>query len=96
MFDLEGVMDVLSNVMISKWGICALSATTRLNDTQQIFLIENPSTQLSMGSDMSIVSSLFNSTVGHLLAVWGILVGFIVLFAVICQLALMTVKNDKR
>lgn len=96
MFKLDGIMDLLSNVMISKWGIRALSATTRLNDAQEIFLIENPSTQISMGSDMSIISSIFNSTAAHLLAVWGVLVAFIAAFAIICRFALISVKNDKR
>lgn len=96
MFKLEGIMDKLSNVMISKWGIRALSATTRLNDTQEIFLIENPSTQISMGSDMSIISSIFNSTTAHLLAVWGVLIAFITAFAIICRIVLISVKSDKR
>ncbi len=96
MFKLEGIMDKLSNIMISKWGIRALSATTRLNDTQEIFLIENPSTQINMGSDMSIISSIYESTAMHLLTVWGVLIAFIILFAVICRTVLISVKNDKR
>ena len=96
MFQLDGVMDKLSNVMISKWGIRALSATSRLNDTQEIFLIENPSTQINMGSEMSVISNIFNSTASHLLTVWGVLIGFIILFAIICRVALISVKNDRR
>lgn len=96
LFDMNGIMDKLSYLMISKWGISALAATSGLNDSQLIFLIENPSFQLQLGSEMSTVESLYSSTAGNLLMIWGVLLAFIVIFSVVCRLLLVKVKNDKR
>lgn len=96
MFPLESIMDAMSNLMISKWGIRALAATTRLNDTLDIFLVKNPETQLSMGADMSMIDKIYNSEPGHLLMVWGVLIAFIAIFSIICRFVLVSVKNDRR
>ena len=96
LFDMSGVMDKLSYLMISKWGISALAATSALNDSQLIFLIENPAFQLQLGSEMSTVESLYTSTAANLLTIWGVLLAFIVVCSVACRFILVRVKNDKR
>ena len=96
LFEMEGAMDVLSNVMISKWGIAAFAASTGLNDSQAIFLIENPSYQLQLGSDMSIVKDIYQSTPGNLLTIWLILFAFIVICSALCRILLIRVKDDRR
>lgn len=96
LFEMKGVMDILANFMLSKWGIAALAASTGINNAQQIFLIENPSFQLQLGSSMSTVKDLFESTTSNLLTIWGILILFTVVCAVACRLILSRVKNDKR
>lgn len=96
LFEMNGFMNLLAKFMISRWGIDALAAITSLNDAQPIFLIENPSLQLQLGSSLSTVNSEYASTAGNLLTIWGILLAFIVVFALACGLCLRNVKNDKR
>ena len=96
LFEMEGAMDVLSNLMISKWGIAAFAASTHLNDSQQSFLINNPAFQLKLGSDMSIVKDVYTSTVSNLLFVWGVLLAFIIVCSILCRILLTRVKNDRR
>lgn len=96
LFDMKGVMDIFSNIMISKWGIAAFAASTGLNDSQPKFLIDNPAYQLQLGSDMSIVQNIYQSTAGNLLKIWGILLVFIVICSVACRILLIRVKKDKR
>lgn len=96
LFDMDGVLDALSKLMISKWGIAALAATSQLNDSQQSFLINNPSFQLKLGSEMSAVKDLYSSTASNLLLIWAILLVFIVVCSVLCRVLLIRVKNDKR
>lgn len=96
LFDMDGALDALSKLMISKWGIAALAATSQLNDSQQSFLINNPSFQLKLGSEMSTVKDLYSSTVSNLLMIWTILLIFIIVCSVLCRILLIRVKNDKR
>lgn len=96
LFDMDGVMEALSKLMISKWGIAALAATSQLNDSQQSFLINNPSFQIKLGSEMSAVKDLYSSTVGNLLFIWAVLLIFIIVCSVLCRVLLIRVKNDKR
>ena len=96
LFEMKGFMDTFSNLMISKWGIAAFAASTGLNDSQAIFLIENPSYQLQLGSEMSIVQDIYQRTPANLLKIWGILLVFIIVCSVLCRILLVRVKKDKR
>ncbi len=96
LFNMEGVMDIASNVMISKWGIAGLAASTGLNNSQPTFLIENPGLQLQFGSAMSTVKDLYASTTENLLTIWGILIVVSVVCAILCRIILTGVKKDKR
>ena len=96
LFDMKGVMDAFSKIMISKWGIAALAASTGLNDSMPKFLIDNPDYQLNLGSEMSTVNDLYASTNANLFKIWGILLIFIIVCSVACRLLLTRVKKDKR
>ncbi|MBQ6381275.1 MAG: ABC transporter permease [Clostridia bacterium] len=96
LFEMKGVMDVLSNLMVNKWGIAALAASTGINDAQPKFLISNPSMQLTLGSSMATAKSLYESTLGNLLFIWAVLLVFILVCSVLCRFLLIRVKNDKR
>ena len=96
LFEMNGVMRVFANFMISRWGINALAAITSLNDSQPVFLIDNPSLQLQLGSGLSTVSSEYASTVQNLVTIWCILAAFIVVSSAVCAVVLRSVKNDRR
>lgn len=96
LFDMKGVMDAFSKLMISKWGIAALAASSGLNDAMPPFLIDNPDYQLNLGSEMSIVNDMYQATSANLLKIWGILLIFIIVCSVACRILLIRVKKDKR
>lgn len=96
LFEMTGAFDVIANFMISKWGINALAASSFLNDSQSVFIIENPQLQLQLGSELSIVKTEYASTAGNLLMIWGILLVFIVVSSIACGILLRRVKKDKR
>lgn len=96
LFEMDGFMDVLANCTVNKLGISALAATSKLNDAQAAFLIQNPTLQLQMGSEMSTVQSMYDSTVSNILMLWGGLFATIVICIVLCRVLLIMVKNDKR
>jgi hypothetical protein len=96
LFEISGIMENVSYVMISKWGISALAATSHINDAQQSFLIDNPTYQLNLGNSMSMVKDLYASTSNNILFIWGIILLFAVVFSVACTAILTRVKHDKR
>lgn len=96
LFEMSGFFEIAANFMISKWGINALAATSSLNDSQAIFMIENPELQLQLGSSLSTVKAEYASTAANLLTVWGILALFVVVSSVICGVLLRRVKHDRR
>lgn len=96
LFEMSGFFEIAANFMISKWGINALAATTSLNDSQAIFMIENPELQLQLGNSLSTVKPEYASTASNLLMVWGILLAFVVVSSVVCGVLLRRVKHDRR
>lgn len=96
LFDLGETMDTIANIMISKWGIAALAATCRLNEGRLALLLENPEMSLQMGDKMSKINDLFVATPQNLLIIWGILLTFVVICAVLSGILLKSVKKDKR
>lgn len=96
LFEMNGVMDVLSYLMLSKWGISALAATSHLNDAQQSFLLDNQSLQLQFGSSMSTVSTQYDASPLNLLRIWLLIIAFTVLCAIACRFVLTNVRKDKR
>lgn len=96
LFEISGIMNNMSYLMISKWGISALAATSHINDAQPMFLIDNPAYQLQLGSSMSPVKEMYESSVSNLLFIWSIIVLFALICAVGCVVLLRRVKKDKR
>jgi hypothetical protein len=96
LFDVGEVMEAFAASMISKWGMAGLAISTRLNDARLKFLIDSPDLELKLGAKMSVEKQAYVSSAGNLLMVWGILLAFVVLYAVICTVVLRRVKKDKR
>ncbi len=95
-FKMTGFMEKLSYLMISKYGMDALAISSRLNDAQQSFLIENPDYQLQLGASMSAVKESYLSTSSNLLFAWCCLLMFVVICTAACILLLRGVKKDRR
>lgn len=96
LFDLGETMDTIAGIMISKWGIAALAASCRLNEGRLALLLQNPEMSLQMGDEMNKINDLFVATPQNLLKIWGILLIFIVVCAVLSGILLTSVKKDKR
>lgn len=96
LFDLGETMDTVANIMISKWGIAALASTCRLNEGRLALLLENPEMSLQMGDKMNKFNDLFVATPQNLFRIWGVLMIFIVVCAVLSGILLKSVKKDKR
>lgn len=96
LFDLGDAMDKFAGIMISKWGIGALAATYKLNESRMSLMLKNPEVSLQMGSEMTRIKDLFMSTSSNLLGIWLILIAFVVVCAVASGLILTRVKKDRR
>lgn len=96
LFDLGDVMDKFASLMISKWGIAGLAASTRLNNDRNSFLLSNPDFELQLGKSMASVKSLYMSDAGNLIKIWCILIVFTVVCAVLSGVILTRVKKDQR
>ena len=96
LFDLGDSMDKFASVMISKWGIGALAATYKLNESRMALMLKNPEISLQMGGEMTRIKDLFVSTGSNLISIWLVLIAFIVVCAVASGLILTRVKKDRR
>lgn len=96
LFDLGNAMEKFASLMISKWGIAGLAISSRLNDSRNSFLLDSPNFELKLGSSMSTVKDLYNSSPADLIKVWGILLVFILVCSVLSTVLLKLVKKDKR
>jgi hypothetical protein len=82
-FELEGFTDVISNITIGKWGLNAVCITANVNDMPGAALFPH-------------LAENYEFTVGHLLGLWGLLIGFALLYGAIAIVALKFVDKDKR
>lgn len=96
LFDLGDAMNTLAGIMISKWGIGALAATCRLNESRLALMLENPEMALQMGEEMTRIKDLFVSTPANLIKIWCVLFAFVVVCSVLSGVILTRVKKDKR
>ncbi len=96
LFDLGDAMDKFAGIMISKWGIGALAATYKLNESRMALMLKNPEIALQMGDEMTRIKDLFVSTPGNLVGIWLILIAFVVVCAIASGLILTRVKKDRR
>lgn len=84
LFKLEGAVDVISRVTVSRWAIEGLGCTADLNNL------------VSKTGIPREAEDLFTHTVAHLWQVWGILFIFVVVFGVLATVMLRSVAKDQR
>ena len=89
LFNMEGMADYISYIMISKWGMEALGSIADLNNLQLKI-------QMTVPNVPHDFENRFEATSGHLLMVWAILAGFIVAFLLIGNILLHRVSKDTR
>lgn len=89
LFPMEGAANVISYVMISRWGMEALGSTACLNDLPLKI-------QMTVPTVPHDFEARFESTPEHLLTVWLVLLGFILLFLIAGNLMLHGVSKDTR
>ena len=86
-FKLEGIFGIVANLTISRWGVnafCSIADVTWLRDAA-FYTIARPS-----------LMDDYEATLQNLLNSWAILCVFIVLYGVVCVVALKFVDRDKR
>ena len=84
LFKLEGAVDVISRVTVSRWAIEGLGCTADLNNL------------VSKTGIPREAEDLFTHTAAHLWQVWGILLIFVVVFGVLATVMLRSVAKDQR
>lgn len=89
LFNMEGMADYISYIMISKWGMEALGSIADLNNLQLKI-------QMTVPNVPHDFENRFEATSGHLLMVWAILAGFTVAFLLIGNILLHRVSKDAR
>lgn len=92
LFELDGIVEKVANLTISKWGMEAMGSIGNLND---------PDLPLKISSIYPNVvrinfSSSYDATSEHLLKVWLVLIIFIIIFTLISIISLEFVDYDKR
>ena len=89
LFAMEGMADYISYVMISRWGMEALGSIANLNDLPLKI-------QMTVPTVPHEFESRFDSTPEHLLTVWAVLFGFIVVFLLVGNILLHRVSKDTK
>ena len=94
-FELKGLVDLLSNITISRWSISALGASANLEDLYKEFqlgqlIVANATDETDKTAEM------FEHTIENLLNCWGIMVAFCVVLCIIAVLFLKNVSKDSR
>ena len=84
LFKLEGLVDTISRITVSRWAIEGLGSTADLNSL------------MSKTGMPREAEDLFTHTAGHLWQVWGLLLIFVVVFGVAATLLLRSVAKDQR
>lgn len=96
LFEMGKAGSVFASLMISKWGVAALSAISHLNESRPELLINNPEYEKSLGEDLLKFHTINQSSFENIMKIWGILILFVVVFAVGMRVALINIKKDKR
>lgn len=87
LFELSEASEIVANITISKWGMAAMGCIGFLNDTDNLpskILEKNPTLPLPERE----IEAIYEHTAGHLLSVWLILIGFIVISYILASLSL--------
>lgn len=89
LFEMKGASEIVSYIMISRWGMEALGSISKLNDMQLKI-------QETVPNVPHEAEAMFNASGVHLLRVWGILILFGMIFILIGNLLLHRVSKDTR
>lgn len=96
LFRLEGgFVEWISKLTVSHWGMSALGRIAHLNGMITRAVLEDETGQLANIMPTSDESYYVASGSG-LLGVWGVLLGFIVVFAILSMLFLRRIEKDAR
>lgn len=96
LFQLKGAMKTLSCLLPSKWGYEALAISTVFNDTKAPFFVQHPDLHLQFGNYLAAVKPNFINSGERLLMIWGILLLYSIVTAVICRLLLIRIKHGSQ
>ena len=95
LFKMEGGAEVISALMISRWGMEALGSISDLNDLPLRIQVENDNPMLRKLIDRDKESD-FAADSEHLLVVWVIMLVFVAVQIVAANISLHGVKKDTR
>ena len=88
-FELKGASELVSYLTVSRWSMEGLGTTANLNDLPNIIEFKGKDYKLEN------VQDFFEFEPGHMIAVWGILIVFIVGFLVLSNVVLKKVGEDR-
>ncbi len=89
LFEMKGMANWVSYIMISRWGMEALGTTSNLNSMKLKI-------QLTVQNVPHEIENMFQYSSRHLYNVWGILIIFIFIFIISGNFLLHRVSKDSR
>ena len=89
LFEMKGFANTVSYLMIARWGMEGMGSTSSLNELP--LKIQATVPQITHDAE-----KMFESTKGHLVLVWVVLIGFSILFVTAGNLLLHRVAKDSR
>ncbi len=95
-FELEGVVELISNITISRWAISALGVSADLEGLYEDFAAKQALLNPGGDSGADIVEKMFEHSDANMLKCWLILLAFCIVFCVISALLLRNVSKDSR
>lgn len=101
LFKMEGGAEVISALMISRWGMEALGSIGNLNDLPLKLVMETKDDMKRSQLEMLLeeereIESAFEATGEHLMVVWLVMLAFVVVQLVVANICLHGVKKDTR
>lgn len=88
-FSLSGITDLISMIIISRWGMEAYGTLANLNDLPSQFMLDYPDFPLTREIDQA-----FEFSSGHLTWVWMILLFFILAMVILSRLVLNRISTE--
>lgn len=101
LFKMEGGAEVISALMISRWGMEALGSISNLNDLPLKLVMETKDDMKRSQLEMLLeeereIESAFEATGEHLVMVWLVMLLFVAVQLVVANVCLHGVKKDTR
>lgn len=89
LFEMKGAANTFSYLMLSRWGMEGLGSISNLNNIKLKI-------QMTVPTVPHKYQSMFSISNNHLLKVWGVLLGFSIIFLLIGNKLLHSVSKDTR